>query len=53
MVGIIRKDKTTYYRCEECKFAFEGRKFAKKCEEWCKKNHSCNIEITAYAVKIE
>ena len=34
------------YVCEACNFLYEMKELAKKCESWCKKHHSCNIEIT-------
>jgi len=40
------------YICEICKFAYKDKETAAKCEEWCRKYHSCNIEITKNAVKI-
>lgn len=52
MVKEIKKDKTDYYVCEECGFAYKEKQLAKKCEEWCKKHNSCNIKITKYAVRI-
>ena len=39
------------YQCEECKFYYKERLWAKKCEAWCKKHKSCNIEITKHSVK--
>ncbi len=47
---IIASDKN-YYQCKECGFQYVEKKLADKCEAWCKKSHSCNIEITAHAVK--
>ena len=41
-----------FYVCEECGFAYKEKALAEKCESWCKKHHSCNIEITKNAVKI-
>ncbi|MDO8512977.1 MAG: copper-translocating P-type ATPase [bacterium] len=38
------------YECPECGLQFEDEKWAKRCEEWCKKHHSCNLEITSHAV---
>lgn len=49
MVEKIKNRK--YYECEECKLVYEDRKWAEKCEKWCKKNKSCNIEITKHAIK--
>ncbi len=37
------------YQCEECGLHYENRTLAKKCEAWCRKYKSCNIEITAHA----
>lgn len=44
-----KQDKT--YICEECKFKYKDKKLAKKCELWCKKYKSCNIEITKHAIQ--
>lgn len=51
MVKIVSNLKGKYYICEECNFAYKDKKIASKCEDWCNKYHSCNIEITQYAVK--
>lgn len=52
MVKQITKNNKTYYTCPECDFAYEDKETAAKCEKWCKKYHSCNMEITKYAVEI-
>lgn len=46
------KQKGKFYQCEECGFFYKTENLAKKCENWCKKNKSCNLKITKYAVKI-
>lgn len=51
MVKLIKKQNKKYYQCEVCKFKYEDKKYADKCEKWCKKYKSCNLEITKYAVK--
>ena len=51
MVKELNKDGKEYFQCEECSFFYEDREWAEKCEKWCKEKHSCNIEITKYAVK--
>lgn len=38
------------YECNDCKLIYKNKKDAKKCEEWCKKNNSCNLEITKHAI---
>ena len=45
------KNNKKYYICEECSFAYNDKKWAQKCQNWCKKYNSCNIEITKHAVK--
>ena len=35
--------------CTECGFHYVNKEWAEKCEAWCKKYHSCNIEITSHA----
>lgn len=34
------------YLCEACNFAFNNKELAEKCEEFCTKYKSCNLEIT-------
>ncbi len=48
---MVKKIKESRYQCEECKFIYSDKKWAEKCERWCKKHHSCNLEITKHAVK--
>ncbi|MBI4359168.1 MAG: hypothetical protein HY577_01080 [Candidatus Nealsonbacteria bacterium] len=57
MTEEIEKDGKKYYRCGECGFHYAdsstslttGREWARKCEDWCRKYKSCNLEITAHA----
>jgi len=50
VIGIsIHKSK--FYECSICGLKYKERKWAKKCEEWCRKYKSCNLEITKHAVK--
>ena len=37
------------YQCPECKLWYEDKKWAEKCEAWCKEHHTCNIEIISHA----
>ncbi len=39
-----------YYICEECRFKYKDKELAQKCEKWCKKHKSCNLNITKYAI---
>lgn len=43
--------KDALYQCPECGFKYKEKEWADKCEAWCREHHSCNIEITAHAIK--
>lgn len=49
MVKIVQKEDRELHQCEECGFHYADKATAEECEAWCKKHHSCNIEITAHA----
>ena len=49
----VRKEKKTLYVCEECGFAYEQKKWAEKCQRWCHKHQSCNLEIMQHGVPLE
>lgn len=53
MVKKVIKQGKEYYICEICHFAYEDEEWAKKCEEYCKKYKSCNLDITKHAVQID
>ena len=53
MVKEIKKDGKTYFQCGACGFFYETRELAQKCEDWCKRTKSCNIEITKHAVQLK
>jgi len=38
------------YQCPECGLWYREKKWAKKCENWCKKHKSCNLEIIKHAI---
>lgn len=51
MVVEVEKRRMKLYQCEICKFNYLEKSFAEKCEDWCKKHNSCNLEIIKQAVK--
>lgn len=53
MVREIDKRKKKYFQCESCNFYYLNSEIAKKCEDFCNKHKSCNIEITKHAVKFK
>ncbi len=38
------------FLCEECDLLYKEEELAQKCEDWCRENKSCNLEITKHAV---
>ena len=53
MVKEIEKQGRKFYQCEKCKFVYEDKNWAEKCEAWCKENNSCNLEITKHATHFD
>lgn len=51
MVKIIYQNNRDLYQCEECGFKYREKELADKCERWCREHHSCNLEITSYAIE--
>ncbi|MEK7132762.1 MAG: hypothetical protein AAB830_01800 [Patescibacteria group bacterium] len=45
------KPESVGYVCSECGLAYNEEGWMKKCEAWCKKYESCNLEIISHAVK--
>ncbi len=42
---------TKFYTCPECGLRYAELSWAKQCEAWCRKHHSCNLAITKHALK--
>ena len=42
--------KIKLFKCQICGLRYEDEKWAKKCEAWCKKYKSYNIEIIKHAI---
>ncbi|MBI4447940.1 hypothetical protein HY643_03090 [Candidatus Woesearchaeota archaeon] len=38
------------YICEECSLIYADKGVAEKCEAWCRKTKSCNIQIIKKAI---
>jgi hypothetical protein len=51
MVREIKKEDKKYYQCEKCDLVYLDSKMAEKCQAWCSKYKSCNLEIIEHAVK--
>ena len=53
MVREMKKNQPTIFICEECGAAYQEKRWAAKCEVWCKQYNSCNLEILKHAVPLE
>lgn len=51
MVIELKEKKKTYYACGICKFVYETRELAQKCEDFCRAYNSCSLEITKHAIR--
>ncbi|MCM8826375.1 MAG: hypothetical protein NC904_02535 [Candidatus Omnitrophica bacterium] len=51
MVKQIKEAEKIYFACEKCGLLYKEKIWAEKCEKWCSKNKSCNLEITKHAIK--
>jgi ABC-type lipoprotein release transport system permease subunit len=47
------KRKNNLYQCPECGLLYKDKKWALKCQSWCRKHKSCNLQIIKQAVKNE
>ena len=41
----------TVFTCNDCNMKFNDKAIAQKCEDWCKKHKSCNLDIIKLAIK--
>ncbi|NCO17858.1 hypothetical protein COT60_01070 [Candidatus Pacearchaeota archaeon CG09_land_8_20_14_0_10_30_9] len=40
------------FKCERCGLFYRNKGVAKKCENWCNKNNSCNYLISKVCIKL-
>jgi hypothetical protein len=50
MVKEKKIDSQVLFLCEICGLGYEDRETAQKCEEWCRKTGTCNVDISKKAV---
>jgi predicted ATP-dependent serine protease len=53
MVKEVEKKGKVLFICEECGLAYEQKEWAEKCQQWCRENQSCNLEIIRHSVPQE
>ncbi|OGY47705.1 MAG: hypothetical protein A3J62_03935 [Candidatus Buchananbacteria bacterium RIFCSPHIGHO2_02_FULL_38_8] len=46
-----KEENLKIYRCSECGLLYRQKEWAEKCQSWCLKYKSCNLEITKHAIK--
>ena len=51
MVKIVSQKDRELYQCQEYGLKYKDKEWAEKCELWCRKNNSCNLEIISHAVE--
>ncbi len=44
-IGEKRNGNRKIYTCVECGFEYEKKRWAEKCQKWCKEKKSCNLDI--------
>ncbi|MEX2017297.1 MAG: hypothetical protein WD876_02390 [Candidatus Pacearchaeota archaeon] len=40
------------FKCEKCGWLYRYRGMAEKCQRWCEKHKSCNLEYAKFAIKL-
>lgn len=50
MVKALKKNNKDLYQCDVCGYKYEEKEWADKCEAWCNRHSSCNLEITANGI---
>ncbi len=45
------KKRAKLFQCPECKLFYAQKTWARKCEAWCSRSQSCNLEIIKHAVE--
>jgi len=53
MVKEIEHKGKKYFQCEICKMYYAKKELAQKCEDFCRENNACNMEIISQAVKLD
>jgi hypothetical protein len=51
MVKTYKKDGLKKYECEVCGLIFLEKNWAYNCEQFCKKNNACSLEITSHSIQ--
>lgn len=41
------------YQCEHCKLTYLDEYWQQRCEEWCRENETCNLNITMHSLEAQ
>jgi uncharacterized protein YcsI (UPF0317 family) len=52
MVSETNLEGKTVFKCEKCGWLYKDGKMAERCEGWCEKHKSCNLNIVKHAIKL-
>lgn len=47
----MKQNQRLVYACSQCKIRYGDKEIAEKCEKWCKKYNSCNLNIIKHAIR--
>lgn len=53
MVKKVETKNKQVFECEECGMKYMSQEYAIQCENWCKENGTCNIEIIKNSINEE
>ena len=42
-----------YHTCEDCHLHYEDKSWADRCEDWCTRNGTCNLDITRNSLEAQ
>jgi len=52
MVAETNLEGNIVYKCEKCGWFYREKSIAQKCQSWCEKHKSCNLNYQKKAIKI-
>ncbi len=48
---MVKQEKKLFV-CAECGMKYRNEEFAKKCENYCRENQACNLDIVKHSVEL-
>jgi len=51
MVKLMEAGNGQVFECAECGLRYRDQRIAQRCEDWCKRFDSCNLEITSNSIE--